>query len=74
MLFTSSKRVMIRDMFDRSPQQKGFRRVPAGGRGGWIAFSTAPMLNGLMLIFPDDAEGLSMFGSEILPQKRMVFS
>ena len=31
-------------------------------------------LDGLMLIFPDYVEGLTMFGSEILPGLRAVFS
>jgi pyrimidine oxygenase len=38
------------------------------------AFVTECELDGLMLIFPDYAEGLAMFGSEILPALRTVFS
>jgi pyrimidine oxygenase len=38
------------------------------------AFMTECELDGLMLIFPDYVEGLSMFGSEILPRLRAVFS
>ncbi|NGM51304.1 LLM class flavin-dependent oxidoreductase [Caulobacter sp. 602-2] len=37
-------------------------------------FVTDCELDGLMLIFPDYVEGLSMFGSEILPGLRSVFS
>jgi pyrimidine oxygenase len=31
-------------------------------------------LDGLMMIFPDYVEGLTMFGTEILPGLRAVFS
>jgi pyrimidine oxygenase len=37
-------------------------------------FVTYCELDGLMLIFPDYVEGLTMFGSEILPGLRSVFS
>ncbi len=47
---------------------------PASCREQIEAFVTACELDGLMLIFPDYVEGLSMFGAEILPGLRAVFS
>lgn len=47
---------------------------PASCREQIEAFVTACELDGLMLIFPDYVEGLSMFGAEILPGLRGVFS
>jgi pyrimidine oxygenase len=38
------------------------------------AFVTNAELDGLMLIFPDYVEGLHMFGDDILPGLRAVFS
>jgi pyrimidine oxygenase len=47
---------------------------PATCREQVEAFMTECELDGLMLIFPDYAEGLAMFGGEILPKLRAVFS
>jgi pyrimidine oxygenase len=37
-------------------------------------FVTSCELDGLMLIFPDYVEGLTMFGADILPGLRAVYS
>jgi pyrimidine oxygenase len=47
---------------------------PASCREKVEAFVTECELDGLMLIFPDYEEGLAMFGGEILPKLRAVFS
>ncbi|NQE64917.1 LLM class flavin-dependent oxidoreductase [Caulobacter sp. RHG1] len=47
---------------------------PASCREQIQAFMTDCELDGLMLIFPDYAEGLAMFGSEILPHLREAFA
>jgi pyrimidine oxygenase len=47
---------------------------PASCREQVEAFVTDCELDGLMLIFPDYVEGLAMFGAEILPKLRAVFS
>lgn len=47
---------------------------PATCREQIEAFVTECELDGLMLIFPDYAEGLSMFGAEVLPGLRAVFA
>jgi pyrimidine oxygenase len=47
---------------------------PATCREQIEEFVTDCELDGLMLIFPDYVEGLTMFGSEILPGLRAVYS
>lgn len=47
---------------------------PASCREQIEGFVTECELDGLMLIFPDYVEGLSMFGGDILPGLRTVFS
>lgn len=47
---------------------------PASCREQIEGFVTACELDGLMLIFPDYVEGLHMFGADILPGLRAVFS
>jgi pyrimidine oxygenase len=47
---------------------------PATCREQVEAFMVECELDGLMLIFPDYEEGLAMFGGEILPKLRAVFS
>ena len=47
---------------------------PATCAAGVRAFVDDCELDGLMLVFPDYAEGLTMFGAEILPALRAAYA